>query len=42
MNKTQTGIRFRSEMLGCSHIQRLAEYVSAEYGLPRVDSTAYA
>lgn len=37
MNKPQTGIRFRSEMLGCSHIQRLAEYVAAEYGLPRVD-----
>ena len=39
MNKPQTGIRFRSEMLGCSHIQRLAEYVAAEYGLPRVDRT---
>lgn len=37
MNKPQTGICFRSEMLGCSHIQRLAEYVAAEYGLPRVD-----
>ena len=37
MNKPQTGIRFRSEMLDCSHIQRLAEYVAAEYGLPRVD-----
>ena len=37
MSKPQTGIRFRSEMLGCSHIQRLAEYVAAEYGLPRVD-----
>ena len=37
MNKPQTGIRFRSEMLGCSQIQRLAEYVAAEYGLPRVD-----
>ena len=23
--------------MGCSHIQRLAEYVAAEYGLPRVD-----
>lgn len=39
MNKPQTGIRFRSEMLGCSQIQRLAEYVAAEYGLPRVDRT---
>ena len=37
MSKPQTGIRFRSEMLGCSQIQRLAEYVAAEYGLPRVD-----
>lgn len=39
MNKPQTGIRFRNEMLGCSHIQRLAEYVAAEHGLPRVDRT---
>lgn len=37
MNKPQTGIRFRSERLGCSQIQWLAEYVAAEYGLPRVD-----
>lgn len=37
MNKQQVGIHFRSEMLGCSHIQRLAEAVVAEFGLARVD-----